>query len=63
MVQEALEKAQMGRTSIVIAHRLSTIQGANTIAVVDGGVVVETGTHTELMEMKGHCYSLYQTNK
>ncbi|KAK3887408.1 hypothetical protein Pcinc_008524 [Petrolisthes cinctipes] len=63
VVQEALEKAQAGRTSIVIAHRLSTIQGADSIAVVDGGTVVETGTHTQLMDMKGHYYSLYQTNR
>lgn len=62
VVQEALEQAQAGRTSIVIAHRLSTIQGADTIAVIQAGQVVETGTHSELMEKKGHYYSLYQTN-
>lgn len=62
VVQEALEQAQAGRTSIVIAHRLSTIQGADTIAVIQAGQVVEIGTHSTLMEMKGHYYSLYQTN-
>lgn len=62
VVQEALEQAQAGRTSIVIAHRLSTIQGADTIAVIQAGQVVEIGTHSELMEKKGHYYSLYQTN-
>ena len=62
VVQEALEQAQAGRTSIVIAHRLSTIQGADTIAVIQAGQVVEVGTHSELMEKKGHYYSLYQTN-
>ncbi|XP_071519936.1 ATP-dependent translocase ABCB1-like [Panulirus ornatus] len=63
VVQEALEHAQEGRTSIVIAHRLSTIQGANTIAVVQGGQVVEAGTHAQLIEKKGHYFSLYQTNQ
>ncbi|XP_071520197.1 ATP-dependent translocase ABCB1-like [Panulirus ornatus] len=62
VVQEALERAQEGRTSIVIAHRLSTIQGADTIAVVQGGKVVEAGTHAQLLAMEGHYYSLYQTN-
>ena len=62
VVQEALEQAQAGRTSIVIAHRLSTIQGADTIAMIQEGQVVEIGTHSKLMEMKGHYYSLYQTN-
>ena len=42
-----------GRTSFVIAHRLSTIQGADLIAVVDGGQIIETGTHEELMERSG----------
>ncbi|KAK8735748.1 hypothetical protein OTU49_005300 [Cherax quadricarinatus] len=63
VVQEALEHAQKGRTSIVIAHRLSTIQNANTIAVVQGGQVVEAGTHQQLIEKQGHYFSLYKTNK
>ncbi|XP_045621631.1 ATP-dependent translocase ABCB1 [Procambarus clarkii] len=63
VVQEALEQAQKGRTSIVIAHRLSTVQNADTIAVVQGGRVVEFGTHKQLIEKKGHYFSLYQTNK
>ncbi|KAK7047498.1 tRNA N6-adenosine threonylcarbamoyltransferase, partial [Halocaridina rubra] len=62
VVQEALERAQEGRTSIVIAHRLSTIQGADVIAVVQGGKVVETGNHTELIHKKGPYFDLYQTN-
>lgn len=62
VVQEALERAQEGRTSIIIAHRLSTIQNADTIAVVQGGCVVEAGTHEELMKKQGHYYDLYQTN-
>ncbi|CAL4182056.1 unnamed protein product [Meganyctiphanes norvegica] len=63
IVQEALERAQEGRTSIVIAHRLSTIQGADLIAVINSGVVVESGTHEELIRIKGHYYELYKTNK
>ncbi|XP_076061207.1 ATP-dependent translocase ABCB1-like [Oratosquilla oratoria] len=64
VVQEALEQAQKGRTSIIIAHRLSTIQNADIIAVVQAGKVVEMGTHEELMKISdGHYYSLYQTNK
>lgn len=62
IVQEALDKAQEGRTSIVIAHRLSTIQGADRIAVISTGQVVESGTHDQLLALKGHYYQLYQTN-
>jgi ATP-binding cassette subfamily B (MDR/TAP) protein 1 len=48
-VQEALDRVMVGRTTVVIAHRLSTIRNADTIAVVDGGRIVETGTHEQLM--------------
>ena len=58
VVQEALDKAREGRTSIVIAHRLSTIQNADVIAVMKGGQVVESGTHRELMKTKGLYYKL-----
>ncbi|XP_072995969.1 putative multidrug resistance protein [Typha latifolia] len=49
VVQEALERVMVGRTSIVVAHRLSTVQGCDLIAVLEKGVVVEKGTHASLM--------------
>ena len=58
IVQEALDKAREGRTSIVIAHRLSTIYNADCIAVIQGGKVVEMGTHSELLQQKGIYYKL-----
>ena len=63
VVQEALDRAQQGRTSIVIAHRLSTIQNADAIAVIHHGKVVELGTHSELLELKGKYYKLHSTQK
>uniref|UniRef100_A0A8C3MJU4 ATP-binding cassette sub-family B member 5 n=1 Tax=Geospiza parvula TaxID=87175 RepID=A0A8C3MJU4_GEOPR len=58
IVQAALDKARAGRTTIVIAHRLSTIRTADTIAGFEKGIVVEQGTHSELMLQKGVYYSL-----
>ncbi|KAL5326481.1 hypothetical protein ACEPPN_004167 [Leptodophora sp. 'Broadleaf-Isolate-01'] len=56
VVQAALDKAAKGRTTIAVAHRLSTIQKADIIYVFDQGVIVESGTHNELMS-KGGRYS------
>lgn len=53
LVQEALEKMMMNRTSVVIAHRLSTIQKADLIVVMQKGKIVEQGTHEELINKKG----------
>ena len=53
MVQAALEQAMQGRTTLVIAHRLATVQRADRIVVLDGGRVVETGTHAELVRRGG----------
>ena len=58
IVQDALDKAREGRTTIVIAHRLSTIRTADVIASIEGGRVVEMGSHSELMENKGLYYQL-----
>ncbi|MFT4218799.1 MAG: ABC transporter ATP-binding protein [Micropruina sp.] len=60
-VQHALDAALKDRTSIVIAHRLSTVRGADAILVVDGGRVVEQGTHLELLARGGVYADLYRT--
>ena len=52
-VQEALEKMMENRTSLVIAHRLSTIQKADWIVVMERGMILEQGTHKELMDKNG----------
>ncbi len=58
VVQEALDRAREGRTSIVIAHRLSTIYNSDCIAVIHNGQVIESGTHSELMALRGAYYLL-----
>lgn len=60
LIEAAIQKLIAGRTSIVIAHRLSTIKRADQIIVLDAGRVVETGTHTELMEKSGFYAKLHQ---
>lgn len=60
LVQEALEVALEGRTSIVIAHRLSTIQKADQILVLESGRIVEQGTHEYLVGLRGLYFDLYQ---
>lgn len=53
LIQDALWKLMKGRTAIVIAHRLSTIQRMDRIIVIDNGVIIEQGTHKELVKKKG----------
>ncbi|MBB1482735.1 ABC transporter ATP-binding protein [Tessaracoccus sp. MC1865] len=61
LVQQALDNAREGRTSIVIAHRLSTVRHADQILVVESGRIVERGTHAELLESRGQYATLYFT--
>jgi len=58
-IQESLHSLMKGRTTIVIAHRLSTIRRADQILVIEGGNIVETGTHDELILQKGRYFDLY----
>jgi ATP-binding cassette subfamily B protein len=60
-VQRAPKSALSGRTSLVIAHRLSTIREADQILVVDGGRIIEHGTHAELLAAGGLYADLYHT--
>jgi ATP-binding cassette subfamily B protein len=60
-VQQALDRALEGRTSLVIAHRLSTVRSADLILVVDGGRIVQRGTHAELLATGGLYADLYRT--
>ncbi|XBI65186.1 hypothetical protein VPH35_045100 [Triticum aestivum] len=57
IVQDALDKVMVSRTTIVVAHRLSTIKGADTIAVIKDGSVAEKGKHESLMGIKGGVYA------
>ena len=59
LVQQALKRLLHGRTALVIAHRLSTIKGADNIVVLQGGRIVEQGTHAELLQRNGIYASLY----
>ncbi len=59
-VQKAFDNLMKGRTTIVIAHRLSTIMNANRIIVLEGGTIVQTGTHNELIEAEGPYKKLYE---
>ena len=58
-IQQALDNVMKDRTTLVIAHRLTTIESADRIAVLDGGQIVEIGTHTELMQKQGHYAQMY----
>jgi ABC-type multidrug transport system fused ATPase/permease subunit len=60
LVQDALDKLMVGRTSIVIAHRLSTIKNANQILVIQQGEIAEKGTHDELIALNGQYSKLVE---
>ncbi len=59
-IQEALEAVMKNRTTLVIAHRLSTIESADHIVVMDGGKIIEQGTHQQLLEQRGYYTKLYE---
>ncbi|MES9963895.1 MAG: lipid A export permease/ATP-binding protein MsbA [Candidatus Sedimenticola sp. 20ELBAFRAG] len=60
LIQEAMDRLRRGRTTIIIAHRLSTIEHADRIVVLDKGKIIETGSHSELLEQGGLYHKLYQ---
>ena len=60
LIQQAIKKLMVNRTSIVVAHRLSTIKEADSILVLDKGSVVEIGDHKELIAKKGAYFTLFQ---
>ena len=59
LIQDALDKLQQNRTSIVVAHRLSTIENADTILVIEAGEIIEQGNHQVLLAQNGVYSQLY----
>ena len=60
LIQDAMHRLMRGRTTFVIAHRLSTIRNADVILMMEGGRIVERGTHHELLAAKGRYAALYR---
>jgi len=60
LIQQALQRLMRDRTTLVIAHRLSTIEGADQIAVMDQGRIIERGTHAELIALNGQYAALHR---
>jgi ABC-type multidrug transport system fused ATPase/permease subunit len=60
LIEDALAKLLVGRTTLIIAHRLSTVRRADRLIVMDRGRIVEEGTHAELLELGGLYARLYQ---
>ena len=63
LIQEAIANLVKGRTTFAIAHRLSTLRRADRLVVLDAGRIAETGTHEELLDMKGHFYRMVETQR
>ena len=63
VVQDAIDKARKGRTTIIVAHRLSTAYNSDSIIVLHKGCVIEQGTHSELMTQQGLYYLMNQVQK
>jgi ABC-type multidrug transport system fused ATPase/permease subunit len=62
-VQQAIDRLRKNRTTIVVAHRLTTIVDSDLIVVIDGGNIVQKGTHNELIEENGLYQTLYSKLK
>ena len=60
LIQDSLEKMMNVASMLIVAHRLSTVQHADKIIVLDKGVIIESGTHQELLKHHGHYYNLYE---
>ena len=60
LVQEAIEKLKVNKSTVVIAHRLSTVESADEIIVLKKGKIVEQGKHEELLSLEGEYYELYK---
>ena len=60
LIKHSINKLTAGRTSIIIAHRIATIQNADKILVLDQGRIVESGTHSDLLEQKGYYSRLFE---
>lgn len=59
LIEQGMDRLMKGRTVFVIAHRLSTVRNSHAIMVLEHGVIVERGSHEQLLEQKGKYYQLY----